>query len=170
MRWTAKNLENYVFVLLVEVLDTETTRIVEVPPTFNLRKLHCVLQKIFAWEDNHMHEFRTGDGRRYVPWEEVDELKGLCFTADEASLVYDESRKKLFACLTEVDEFLEYEYDFGDGHEHKITLIDVAHRENFSYPRCTSAFGFRPFEDHNPRLYEPARTLEQITAELGRIR
>ena len=177
-KWTARDLEGTAFVLRIAIAfdnrqgqALDTYRVVEVPPTFNLRKLHDTIRVIFSWGGGHCHEFRTeADGRIYVPWDQVDNVRDGAFTEAEAKLICDETRKKLFAALGEVGAELVYEYDLGDGHEHIITLIDVVYCEidRCGRPRLVEGAGFRPAEDGV--FYEPVRSIDSINVELGRIK
>ena len=175
-KWSAADLVGTAFVLRIEIFNDnrmggqpiDCFRVVEVPPTFNLRKLHDLIQIIFAWRDCHCHTFSTLDGRTYVPWHAVDEFREGCIEEAEAKLICDESRKKLFAALANVNDEIMYEYDLGDGHEHTITLVNVVYcSDNFVCPRLVEAAGFRPAEDGVFR--EPVRSLDSVNIELARV-
>ena len=77
-------------------------RKVEVPSTLFLSDFHELLQAVMGWDNYHLHAFRTKDGP--IPEEDEDGLT-----------LGDVLRKK--------DDNLYYEYDFGDGWDHKIELV-----------------------------------------------
>ena len=77
-------------------------RKVEVPSTLFLSGLHELLQPVMGWENEHLHAFRTKEG----PIPEEDEIN---------LTLGDVLRKK--------GDKLYYEYDFGDGWDHKIELV-----------------------------------------------
>ena len=77
-------------------------RKVEVPSTLFLSGFHELLQPVMGWENEHLHAFRTKEG----PIPEEDEIN---------LTLGDVLRKK--------GDKLYYEYDFGDGWDHKIELV-----------------------------------------------
>lgn len=84
-----------------------------VPSTIKLPVLHQTLQIAMGWSDMHLHHFVQG--RR-------------CFgVADPEypSSVKDERNVRLDALLLDAGDRVDYEYDFGDGWAHTITLEKV---------------------------------------------
>lgn len=81
-----------------------------VPSSISLPKFHDVLQIAMGWTDSHLHQFVVG-GRLYGKPDPDFESD----TIDERHVRLDRSLKK------EKDSIL-YQYDFGDGWEHKIEL------------------------------------------------
>ena len=84
-----------------------------VPDTITLGKLHQVLQVVMEWEDEHLHQFVQGRELYGVPDKE-DVFFGMSVT--------DENKTLLSSLLSKEKEWLTYEYDFGDGWEHKLVL------------------------------------------------
>lgn len=92
-------------------------RLVVVPDTITLTRLHDVIQIAMGWTDTHLHEFDIG-GRRYgIPDPEWD--------FDDS--VTSEKRVRLLRAL-EGRKSLDYHYDFGDGWEHRITVKRIQPR------------------------------------------
>lgn len=84
-----------------------------VPSTIMLSKLHEVLQIAMGWTDSHLHQF-TAAGRFYgQPAPEFD------------FKVIDEQKIGLDQLLKKAKDSITYEYDFGDGWEHKIILEKI---------------------------------------------
>ncbi|MCP4115812.1 MAG: plasmid pRiA4b ORF-3 family protein [Desulfobacteraceae bacterium] len=84
-----------------------------VKDNIRLDQLHSVLQVTMGWFDYHLHQYRVG--RSYIGIPDPD------FGND----VTDERK----VCLQDIvfnpkDNFV-YEYDFGDGWEHKIVLEKI---------------------------------------------
>lgn len=128
-----------VFELKVTLLGTRPPiwRRFRVESTVTLERLHRILQVIMGWTDSHMHGFRVphaalaGARRQFVSIERADEK-----TTTLASFLH---RRK--------DRIL-YEYDFGDGWEHEITLEDiVASSPEARYPLVLSGRRACPPED-----------------------
>lgn len=104
--------------LRIQLLDIEPAivRVVRVPASMTLDRLHDVLQDALGWLDCHLHEFHLPDGRRVGmadgDWPE-DDMRPL----DERSMKLTEA----FAHGAPVI----YQYDFGDDWEHLITVEDA---------------------------------------------
>jgi hypothetical protein len=85
-----------------------------VSSVITLPELHEVLQTAMGWYDTHLHQF-IADGRYFgVP----DPDFGFDEMIDEATI-------KLNRLLTRENASITYEYDFGDGWEHKIVLEKI---------------------------------------------
>lgn len=130
-------------------------RRVEVPAEIALNELHDVIQRLFAWEDYHLHEFRLGDfatGSRYAPADPEADHWG------EPPL--DEYGVPLNTLLTAPKDRLHYQYDFGDDWEHTITLEKVlAPVLADALPRCADGRGHAPQEDS----FGPHGWMEKLT-------
>jgi len=98
---------------------------------------HDALQIIMGWTDSHLHQFIAG-GRCYgVPDPEWD-----------LTMMHDERKVRLNKLLKKEKDSLVYEYDFGDGWEHKITLEKIMPFDpNIILPLCVKAKGACPPED-----------------------
>lgn len=77
-------------------------RQVEVDGQVSLEQLHVVLQEAMGWEGGHLHEFRTERKRS----------------------------KRLDQAVRVPGDQLAYEYDFGDGWYHVLTVEEVRVRES----------------------------------------
>lgn len=90
-----------------------------------------------GWTDSHLHQFTVGE-RCY----------GMLDPEWDSTGVYDEKKIKLDQLLKKENDFLIYEYDFGDGWEHKITLEKIMPFEpDAVLPLCIKAKGACPPED-----------------------
>lgn len=102
-----------------------------------LAELHDVLQTVMGWSDSHLHQF-TAYGAAYgVPDPEFD-LEG----------VRDERKVKLAQIMRHEKDAMIYEYDFGDGWMHQITLEKILPVDaEAALPVCIKGKGACPPED-----------------------
>ena len=94
-------------------------RRLQVPGDYTFWDLHVAIQSAFAWTDTHLHEFRPcgqrdGTPRFGLPLDDFDDNPPL---PDWEHRVAD--------ILTRANPRLEYEYDFGDGWLHLVTLEEA---------------------------------------------
>ena len=130
--------------LEVALLDVEPRvwRVVAVPATMTLADFHRVLQVTMGWTDSHLHEFVTESGQRY---EAVDPDVDPDGPEDD---VGDASEVVLGDVLRARGASLKYEYDFGDGWEHRIKVLRTrAATMGERYPRCIAGERACPPED-----------------------
>lgn len=130
-----------VYQLRIELLYIEPTiwRTILVPDTLTLAKLERVVQAAMGWTNSHLHAWRI-DGRRYgVPDPEWDAPGGLL----------DERKFSVGAVLGESISECVYDYDFGDGWEHRIVVEQrlAADPERNAWPMCIGGANACPPED-----------------------
>jgi hypothetical protein len=112
-------------------------RRVLVPSGISLANLHDVIQIAMGWTDSHMHMFETRPPLR---------VRGLGIPS--LRQVSNEARTRLDQTLRVEKDWLRYEYDFGDGWDHRITLEKVLPADpNIQLPLCIKAKGACPPED-----------------------
>lgn len=118
-------------------------REVLVDPATPLDELHDVIQRVFAWDDSHLHEFTaTGPGRRetrYAPDSGEPSLFGPP-PADEAGV-------RLSRLIGPGRGVLTYRYDFGDCWDHQVTVAGSQPAGGTALPSCTGGSGAAPLED-----------------------
>jgi hypothetical protein len=101
------------------------------------------------WQNSHLHMFRIA-GRDYGPAHPEIELETL-----------DEKQFRI-GDLMKTGDVAGYEYDFGDGWEHKLAVeASVAAEAVTVYPACTGGEGACPPERKEMRVwagedYDPA--------------
>lgn len=89
-----------------------------------LDELHTIMQSSFAWTDSHLHVFAIGSSVY-----DRDADRYLCpFDVEEGETGVPEEEVRLDEVLVEVGDTLLYEYDYGDGWEHKLKLEAVTDR------------------------------------------
>ncbi|MCW2144455.1 plasmid pRiA4b ORF-3 family protein [Actinoplanes cyaneus] len=118
-------------------------RRVRVPATMTLGDLHSVIQILFGWDGDHLHQFRAGT-RHY---------SDLNFNLEDVNL--DEFTTRLRSVLAGTTKKIQYEYDLGASWWHEITLEQVLERKpDTTYPVCTAFAGDSPVEysyEEDPR-------------------
>lgn len=98
--------------------EPEVWRRLSVPGDLDLGSVHDVLQQAMGWTDSHLHRFLLGepyDSPYFVTEFDLDE-------GEEGRL---ETDARLDQVLREPGDTLTYEYDFGDGWTHILTLEAV---------------------------------------------
>ena len=93
-------------------------RRLELPGDLTLPRLHDVVQAAMGWTNSHLHRFRTGSDHRspyFVTHFDVEE-------GDDGTL---EDDVRLDQLLAEKGDELWYEYDFGDGWDHRLVVEEV---------------------------------------------
>lgn len=120
-------------------------RLIEVPSTYTFWDLHVALQDAMGWLDCHLHAFRVRDPES-GEIEEIGIPTGDAFAGEPQPLAGWEMDVREY--LTEPGATAWYEYDFGDGWEHKVVLEEIAQRaKGVRYPRCLEGARACPPED-----------------------
>ncbi|WP_371498477.1 plasmid pRiA4b ORF-3 family protein [Kitasatospora sp. NBC_00374] len=137
---------------LSDVDQPSVWRLVQVPAGIRLDRLHQVIQAAMGWRNCHLHAFSANGvqyGRRSAELDFVDET-----TAVLDSLVKE-------------DGCLDYDYDFGDSWEHRITVERRMTAEaGHHYPACVDGAGACPPEDcGGPGGYEDLKRTLQESAD-----
>lgn len=115
----------------LEESDPVVWRRLVVPADIRLDRFHQAIADAMGWQDYHLHCFERGDER----WGQV--LEDLDFG--------DERSATLGALLRVEGDRLMYEYDFGDGWRHDVTLEAIVPSTDRS--RCLDGGGRCPPED-----------------------
>ena len=132
----AQSASNYLILATLSCSRNPTiTWLLSLPPSLTFDKLHRVLQISFGWTNSHMHEFNVSL---------IDDEAGLMGRAPCLSICPDPSdlpddlqkgsRAESEVALADVYEKpewkdkaeIEYEYDHGDGWNHRLALLGRA--------------------------------------------
>ncbi|WP_164104377.1 IS1096 element passenger TnpR family protein [Candidatus Laterigemmans baculatus] len=107
-----------------------------------LGNLHEQIQTAMGWTNSHMHQFEIG-GQRYTDPRFLDDEFGDFGARDYSDITISKLVDRYGSKLT-----MHYEYDFGDGWEHKVVLEKTTEAEaKTKYPRCTAGKCACPPED-----------------------
>ena len=108
-----------------------------VQDSVRLTNFHKILQIVMGWTDSHLHQFIAQDRYYGVPNPDFD-----------FNEILNEGKFRLRDLLKKANESIIYEYDFGDGWKHKITLEKIIpYDPTISVPKCIKAKGACPPED-----------------------
>lgn len=130
----------------LESKDYPISRTVVLPDGCTLAFLHLVIQRVFGWLDYHLYEFTDAKGVRYI-----DPTDGGSDDADAPREV-DATAVSLRQIFKKRGDSLDYEYDFGDCNDLKITFV--------KHVKADGRKGFAPyFESKGPNMVEDSRGL-----------
>lgn len=111
----------------------------EVGSIIRLDKLHDVIQDVMGWTNSHLHSFNI----------EEDEY-GMLLPDDDAynEGMRDERKARLTDLMGRPKDRFVYLYDFGDGWEHTIELVEIKEPQpGVKYPVCVAGRRACPPED-----------------------
>jgi hypothetical protein len=97
----------------LEEIEPPIWRRIEVPSDITLRRLHDILQLVMGWTDSHLHCFEIRGVRYGFGDNEYDENE----LEDDRVLVRD--------VVHHAGEEFKYEYDYGDGWQHRIVVEQI---------------------------------------------
>jgi len=96
--------------------------------TSTLEDFHHTIQIVMGWTNSHLHQFISGKSRYGM----VDPEFGM----DWDDELQDELNFKVKDLLKSEGDSIVYEYDFGDGWEHKVTLEKVLPFDKYQFLPC----------------------------------
>jgi hypothetical protein len=142
---SVKKFENvYQFHILLERTKPRVWRRIQVPENYTMWDLHVAIQDAMGWDDCHLHEFRTIE-KRPGRIERIGIPDDYGY-GNEAIPGWEQDVKDWF--VLDKRPAMNYEYDFGDGWHHKITLEKILPIEKgVKYPICIDGKNMCPFED-----------------------
>lgn len=120
-------------------------RRIQVPCDYSFWDLHVAIQDAMGWLDYHLHLFELPD-----PMTRGPVRIGI---PDDDDLLEDDRLVAgwgvaVAAFFTLANRRAKYEYDFGDGWMHTVTLEKIFPRDKgVEYPRCIAGRRARPPED-----------------------
>jgi hypothetical protein len=125
-------------------LESVCRRRIIVPMGYTFRQFHHILQRLFCWQDYHLHDFwieRHPNGR----------LKHtLIGFPREYDLEEESTREDALVRLSEIFphyDHIVYNYDFGDNWIHHIRLLGIIDGYDKNHAVCLSGEGNAPPED-----------------------
>jgi len=135
----------YQFKLALVGVEPPIWRRIQVPETYSFWDLHVALQDAMGWLDYHLHVFRVpGPGTSEV--EQIGIPDDDPFEGDKPMLPGWEI--PITHHFTRPGTTVPYEYDFGDGWEHELTLEAILPRQaGQKYPLCVDGARACPPED-----------------------
>lgn len=120
-------------------------RSIQEPEAYSFWDLHVALQDAMGWLDYHLHLFRATkpDTREVV---QIGIPDDDAFEGDE--VIQPGWEIPIAGYFTQSGVVARYEYDFGDGWEHEVTLEAILPRQaGQKYPLCVAGARACPPED-----------------------
>jgi hypothetical protein len=111
-------------------------RTIEIAGFATLEDVHFAIQVAMGWTNSHLHQFLI-DGVSY----------GMADTDDAGDLELEDERRFRLEGLADRGDSFVYEYDFGDGWEHEITVKKITTVSKAPRARCTGGARACPPED-----------------------
>lgn len=150
--------QNYQIKVVLNNIKPPIWRRLVVDSRMTMDALHDVIQISMGWDGSHLHQFIDRDGVVYNLQDDEE------FMMDFAGEAVDESLVLINEILKQEKDWLKYEYDFGDGWEHKIILEKILpHKKGQFSVVCTKGKRSCPPEDcGGPWRYQ--YILEQLAA------
>jgi hypothetical protein len=144
-RGTMAAAQVYQFKLALVGVEPPIWRRIQVLETYSFWDLHVALQDAMGWLDHHLHVFRVpGPGTGEV--EQIGIPDDDPFEGDKPTLPGWEI--PITRHFTRPGTTVPYEYDFGDGWEHELTLEAILPRQaGQKYPLCVDGARACPPED-----------------------
>ena len=99
-------------------VEPQVRRRLQVPGNANLGWLHAVIQVTMGWTNSHLHQFCDGEQSISAPAFELDEF-------EDSPPVLDERKATLIQVVPREGDELLYEYDFGDSWEHRVVVVKI---------------------------------------------
>lgn len=122
-------------ITLMEV-EPPVWRVIEVPASVTLHRLHLIVQAAVGWTNSHLYMFVVGTQQYGYPDEEYD------------SGIIDGKLVRLHQIMDWPGAACGYTYDFGDNWQHVLFLEAVGGvMPGIAYPRCVDGARACPPED-----------------------
>lgn len=135
---------NQIYQVQIELADSKPKiwRQLLIPSDMLLTNFHKVIQTSMGWTNSHLHQFIKDKKFYSVELEDDD------FWDDSTSIDYKKKKIRVSDLLPKEKKTMIYEYDFGDGWEHLITLEKILPvEEGQKYPICVAGEMACPPED-----------------------
>ena len=144
-RGTMATAQVYQFKLALVGIEPPIWRRIQVPDTYSFWDLHVALQDSMGWLDYHLHVFRVR-GPGAGDCEQIGIPDDDPFKGDKPTLPGWEV--PITRNFSGPGTTVPYEYDFGDGWKHELTLEAILPRQaGQKYPICVDGARACPPED-----------------------
>jgi len=149
--------QNYQIKVVLNHIKPPIWRRLVVDSRMTMDALHDAIQISMGWEGSHLHQFIDRNGVVY-------NLQDDDFMMDFSVNAVDESLVLVNEVLKKEKDWIKYEYDFGDGWQHKVILEKILPHKKGQFPVvCTKGRRSCPPEDcGGPWRYQ--HMLEQLSA------
>ena len=119
----------------------------EVHHAHSFQELHHILQTVMGWKTIHAYQFTIGNLML------TDEESAEMLRQHGSKNVFDAAKILINELLTKRGQTFTYQYDFGDGWDHKITLEEIKRVDRLpNFPRCLDGKRACPLENSGGTL------------------
>lgn len=122
-------------------------REIEIPATCTFLDLHVAIQRIFNWYDEHLFSFHTKARGRKLHIEEAAFIDPSCEVFAEPDVAVVEASRIQLGDVFPRTRTARYEYDYGDGWEHRVKVVKTIANSTLTAPRLADGNGDAPPED-----------------------
>lgn len=124
------------YVLKMELKGSNIYREISVSGGIKFSELHDTIQTIFGWKNKHLHRFTVGR-LEIGNYENEDEIPiNFSYEGDvNVDLIFLNN------------ETIQYEYDYGDGWQIEITVLEINNIRKYEAPRVLKLGGGMAKED-----------------------
>jgi hypothetical protein len=141
---TSKAAKVYQFKISLKGIKPPIWRRIQVPEDYSFWDLHVAIQNAMGWIGYHLHLFEIFNPRTF----RLDQIGILDDTGFDATPIIPETKAKIARYFSLRNNSATYEYDFGDGWEHKIFLEKIVPADPYiKYPICIAGRRACPPED-----------------------
>jgi hypothetical protein len=135
----------YQFKVILKEIHPPVWRRIQVPEDYSLYDLHVAIQDSFPWFDCHLNQFSSvtlkESERQYYGFPDPDDYGDREVIWEWKVLIKDTFK-------IDGNRALNYEYDFGDGWQHRVELEEILPAgKGIEYPRCVDGRRACPPED-----------------------
>jgi hypothetical protein len=115
-------------------------RRVLIPANLRLPDLHGVVQLAMGWHDAHLYHFMVGNRSESVRFYGDPDLLDIDLMQQAEGRFINDLNVPIDHLLVNRKDWIRYEYDFGDGWIHRLTLEDI-HVQPFKMARVSQVNG-----------------------------
>ena len=124
-------------------------RRVLIPADLKLPDLHEVIQLVMGWNHEHLHHFMVGTRAKGLHFYGDPDLLDIDLMQEAEGKFINDLNVPIDHLLVSRKDWIRYEYDFGDGWIHRLTLEDILVQplQLARIPRCVTGQRACPPED-----------------------
>ena len=127
----------YILKIVMENTSPPMWRRVIIPEEITFYDLHIIIQKVFGWGNEHLHDFSVPSKNIEIASQEI--YGGGTYNFEEENTAVDE--------FLMYNKWIRYTYDFGDDWRHKITMEKIDHDYVERYAKVLKYKGDNFLED-----------------------
>lgn len=122
-------------------------REIEIPAVCTFLDLHIVIQRIFNWYDEHLFNFKMTTRGQKLHLEEAVFMDPTLDIFEPPQYAIAEAAAVRLGDVFPRTRTARYEYDYGDGWEHKVKVVKTTTNSSLTAPQLIDGEGDAPPED-----------------------